>query len=250
MNTTDVGEGVAVLALHGAPGSVRDWRWLGPVLEPHLRLIRLDLPGFGATPVGTFPHPGFPERARFVVDVADALGLDRFVVLGHSVGGPLALHLAAARPDRVAGLALVSSVGLRAHRLLRANPWFHHLAPVLRLGLPRRLLLPVLRRGFLKAGFHPTTTLEAVQQTLELVPALDFAANAARARELRLPVFHAWAADDAFIEDAVSRELCDALPQPERLRFEVGGHNPQKTQAVELGAALLRWIEGLPSRDS
>ena len=47
---TDVGDGPVVVALHGAPGSVRDWRWLGPLLEPRIRLVRVDMPGYGDTP--------------------------------------------------------------------------------------------------------------------------------------------------------------------------------------------------------
>ena len=61
---TDEGTGPVVLAIHGCPGSVRDWRWLGHPLASHFRLIRLDLPGFGETPLGHSPRGfhGGPRR--------------------------------------------------------------------------------------------------------------------------------------------------------------------------------------------
>lgn len=72
--------GPTFVAVHGAPGSARDWRYLAPVLAPGARVVRLELPGSGAAP--PWDESSFetqpPDAARFarsVVEACDALGL-------------------------------------------------------------------------------------------------------------------------------------------------------------------------------
>src|SRR6185503_8131495 len=69
---TDEGEGAALVALHGLPGSARDYRWLAPELEG-VRLVRLEQPGFGATAVVTEPDPTLAARTEFVLDALRAM---------------------------------------------------------------------------------------------------------------------------------------------------------------------------------
>ncbi len=94
-----------VLALHGWARSHRDFgAVLAPPGQPALDALALDLPGFGASPPP--PEPWGSERyAELVAGVLDDLA-PRVVLLGHSFGGGVAVHLATARPERVAGLVL------------------------------------------------------------------------------------------------------------------------------------------------
>jgi pimeloyl-ACP methyl ester carboxylesterase len=108
--------GPVVVCLHGIPGSARDFRSLTPLLvERGWRVLRIDMPGFGGSATRhDLPDP--QSRARFTLDIANACGVDRFAVIGHSFGGATALHVAASL--RVSALALVCSVGLRRHRAM------------------------------------------------------------------------------------------------------------------------------------
>ncbi len=99
----------SVLLVHGNFASKR---WFAPLLAApagdHDRLIALDLPGFGDSE----RLPGPPSIAAYgtaLVGAARALGLERPVLLGHSLGGTVAMAAAAAAPDAWAGLMLVSS---------------------------------------------------------------------------------------------------------------------------------------------
>lgn len=92
----------ALLLVHGAPGSARDFRWLTPALHG-LRVVRVELPGFGGTPLSTQPSVAVTDRARFVLEVADALGLSTAALLGHSLGGVVAVAAASLAPERVRG---------------------------------------------------------------------------------------------------------------------------------------------------
>jgi pimeloyl-ACP methyl ester carboxylesterase len=240
---TDEGEGPALIALHGLPGSSRDFRWLGAELEGPVRLIRLEQPGFGRTPLSTEPDPTLAGRTRFVRRVADALSLSRFAVLGHSIGGPVALSVAAADPDRVSGVALLASVGLHVHRLARRVPRHPDVARLLELPLAPRLVLPAMRRGFARAGFPSSTPDGELVQSTRIFSVLSFAEIRAAAARVRCPTFVSWAEDDPLVESAVALALSRALPQGPRLAFRDGGHNIQKSKAVELAGALRGWLE-------
>lgn len=114
-NYHDVGAGSPVLLLHGSgPGvsAFANWRLALGSLSDRYRLVAPDLVGFGYTQV--------PDEMEFtretwlahIVDVLDALGLQRVHVVGNSFGGSMALALAIAHPERVDRLVLMGSVGV------------------------------------------------------------------------------------------------------------------------------------------
>lgn len=231
----------ALVALHGIPGSVRDFRYLAPQLTDRIRMVRLDLPGFGGSPPVDDAVRSFRGRAAAVLALADHLGLSRFSVLGHSMGGGTALAVAAAHPGRVDLLALVASVALSRHRGLGMAPWVFGLAA-------RCLRLPVLGRGLLawtRAGYRRRRLPGADELTasdlavqMQAIAAADFG-FLRRAVAGPLPrTLVAYARDDHMIEPWISEELVRALPDARVLAFDEGGHNLQKTRAVELAAAL------------
>jgi pimeloyl-ACP methyl ester carboxylesterase len=102
------GGGATVVLLHGQPGLGDDWRWVVRELDPELRVVVPDRPGYGRT---GGPATGFSGNADAVVEMLDRLGAERAVIAGHSWAGGAALACARDHPDRVAGLVLASSVG-------------------------------------------------------------------------------------------------------------------------------------------
>ena len=100
-----------VLALHGWLDNAASFVPLQQHL-PGIELAALDLPGHGASahlpPAGEYT---IPNTARAVFAAADALGWERFVLLGHSLGGAVASVMAAAMPERIQRLAVIESLG-------------------------------------------------------------------------------------------------------------------------------------------
>jgi len=235
---TDVGEGPVVLALHGCPGSVRDWRWLGAALEPNFRVIRLDLPGFGETPLSVMPDADFSARAQWVVDVMAQLGVTRFAVMGHSAGGPLALELAASHPAQVTALFLIGAPGLRPHRGIRQQPGIRRISRLLRIPGLRAPLTLLLRLGFERAGFPTGLPADAIRQSMHIIHALRFHRQRENVERVRVPTLIAWTEDDPFIDADISAELARALPAAELACFADGGHYLQKTRSTEIGQAI------------
>jgi pimeloyl-ACP methyl ester carboxylesterase len=102
------GTGPPLLLLHGGPGLSDYMRLLAPELDGW-RAVRYQQRGLAPSALG---GPFTVERhVADAVAVLDTLGLGRVFVLGHSWGGHLALQLALAHPDRVAGLVLVDGLG-------------------------------------------------------------------------------------------------------------------------------------------
>jgi pimeloyl-ACP methyl ester carboxylesterase len=105
-----VPDGIPVFNFHGLPGSRIDTRIIADEARAAgLRLITADRPGIGRSdPVrGKRTYAGW---AHDVANLADALDIERFSVVGYSCGGPYALAVAAELPERVERVGLVSSV--------------------------------------------------------------------------------------------------------------------------------------------
>jgi pimeloyl-ACP methyl ester carboxylesterase len=105
----DVGEGRPILFIHGLGG------WLQQLSHPlferlggNYRLISLDRPGSGYSTRAKGLTGRLPEQADQLAAFIDALGLDRPMLVGHSLGGAIALTVALRHPDKISGLALIS----------------------------------------------------------------------------------------------------------------------------------------------
>ncbi|MDH3744127.1 MAG: alpha/beta fold hydrolase [Acidobacteriota bacterium] len=113
-----------VVALHGSPGSSRDFDTLGPHLGVDRLVLAPDLPGFGSSEK-TVPDYSIAAHAEATAAMLDRLGIEEVHVLGFSMGGGVALELAARYPERVRSLTLLSSIGVQELELL-GNYFLNH----------------------------------------------------------------------------------------------------------------------------
>jgi pimeloyl-ACP methyl ester carboxylesterase len=110
----------AVLAIHGITSTSRTWLATARALNDRVALIAVDLRGRGAS--SALPPPvGLDAHARDMLAVLDAAGLQRAVVVGHSLGAYIAARLAVRHPERVAALVLVDG-GLTIRESVGAEP--------------------------------------------------------------------------------------------------------------------------------
>lgn len=235
-----------LIAMHGIPGTVRDFRYLAPQITHAVRLLRLDLPGFGGSAPESAGVRTLAGRIAAVVALADHLELAHFAVLGHSMGGGTALVGAATLPVRVNGLVLVASLGLSRHRGLGLRPWAFRMAGrAMQVPGLRAALLPSVREQYRRRRFPGAEQMTPGQLAVQLkaIGAADFEAMGRAVREPLPATLLAYATDDHMVETRVSEELAGALPHAHVLRFEEGGHNIQKTRAVEIGAAIVSLLE-------
>jgi pimeloyl-ACP methyl ester carboxylesterase len=227
--------------VHGVPGSVRDFRYLAPHLTDAVRLIRLDLPGFGGSPPVESAVRSFGGRARVLRELADLLGLQRYGVIGHSMGGGTALVAAAEQPARVSLVVLVASMGLTAHRGLGLPPaWFSALALALERPWLARALVPLLRAQYRRRRFGGAEKMSAADFALHCraVAAADVRQLGRAVRGPRPRTLLAYSLDDPLVQPWIQEELAAAMPDARVLAFQEGGHHLQKTRAAELAAAI------------
>jgi pimeloyl-ACP methyl ester carboxylesterase len=113
---TQTGKGRNVMLLHGWTANGEDWSWQLPVLEARYRTVTVDLRGHGRSAV---PPSGRYLPADYVADI-EALLVgrykgERFILIGHSMGGQIAARVAARRPDLIEAVVSVDgSLGFAA----------------------------------------------------------------------------------------------------------------------------------------
>ena len=103
--------GLPVVLVHSLAGNSTHWTAQLEHLRRDRRAVALDLRGHGRSEPPKDGDYTIAAMAGDIAAVVDTLGLDRFVLVGHSMGGGVALAYAGAHPDRVAGLVLVDPIG-------------------------------------------------------------------------------------------------------------------------------------------
>lgn len=235
------GEAVPVLMVPGLPGGPADFRYLAPLVAAKRPAIRLELPGFGAHREATWHDYSPLGRARLVLGLADALGLERFAVLGHSMGAPAAIAAAAAFPERVVALVALASPGFRRHRsMLVPPPIARALALASHVPLVGHALTRAVRRQYVRFRFPGAEryTARDIRTHAAFVARYDFDAARRAAEAVRCPTLVAFAEDDRLVQVPILEELAAAIPDAVVARWPTGGHNIQKSRAPELASAI------------
>lgn len=254
-------EGPAVVLLHGASGNLRDWQIsLMPVLPPDLRAIAPDRPGFGHSD----PAPGqgwrLGPQVAMLRAALHAAGAGRFVLVGHSFSGALALDWALAHPDEVAGVLVLAGAtmdwggALSPHYRLVAAPGIGRAVAALvpRL-LPRAVLAGMVREVFAPQPV-PHDYAERAGVAMALRPATfranaraladlhrQIRANQPRYSEIACPVAILHGTADRIVPARIHAEPLARLLPHSRLELLPGiGHMPHHAVPERVAAAILR----------
>lgn len=102
-------EGVPLLLLHGYSNEAHIWDDFVPTVAPHYRVLALDLRGHGDSdwhPDGAY---GYEDHVDDIEAILESLEIDRLVVVGHSLGGRIAMLFGGRNPEKLAGLVIVDS---------------------------------------------------------------------------------------------------------------------------------------------
>lgn len=231
------GEGPGVVLVHGLGGAATNWSRLARLLAQRFRVLVPDLPGHGNSE--PLPRPGGLEAfAGAVRACLDAEGMAQAAVVGHSLGGAVAIRLALAEPACVSALVLAAGAGISS-TTRRAKAGLRLLGILRPSRLAARYRRQVAASGLLKrvcfgllAGDPRALSAEAVLGFLEGAAAATDTATAAAAlvaddprRELhalRCPVLVLWGARDWFLPLADGFELARRLRAPLRVLPDTG----------------------------
>jgi pimeloyl-ACP methyl ester carboxylesterase len=120
VNTIELGSGPPLVFVHGLSGSWPNWLEQLPVFASERRVIALDLPGFGHSPMPS-REISIAGYARILDELMGKLGVDAAAFVGNSMGGFISAELAISFPQRVERLVLVSAAGLSTYQERRAE---------------------------------------------------------------------------------------------------------------------------------
>ncbi len=104
-------QAATVILLHGLGSSLHTWDGWAPALEQNFRVIRLDLPGSGLSPPDPTADYSDGRSIELLLASMEQRGIEQASFVGNSIGGRIAWSLAAAQPERVSKLVLVSPDG-------------------------------------------------------------------------------------------------------------------------------------------
>ena len=219
-----------VVALHGWGRTHADF---ASVLEP-FDAIAVDLPGFGATP----PPPeawGSPEYAELVLAMLGELD-EPPVLVGHSFGGRVGIHVAATAPDAIRGLVLTGAPLIRAASTTKPKTGYRLARWLNKRGVLSDTRMEAARKKYGSADYaNATPALRAIH--VKLVNENYDAQIAA----VRTPVELVWGDDDTAAPLATANELASRLGATATVTVVPGaGHLTPLTAANELRAAIKR----------
>jgi len=109
----DEGQGPVLVLIHGVCASLHTWDGWVDQLRGHYRIIRMDLPGFGLSPLSDAKIYERRRAVAFLDKLFQALGVEQFYLAGNSLGGYLSWIYTDAYPEKVEKLILVDSAGFR-----------------------------------------------------------------------------------------------------------------------------------------
>lgn len=261
-------DGPPLVLLHGDSDSALDWSWVLPTLAATHRVYAPDFPGFGDSAKPNVDYSlGF--LAQFVVDFLNALGAEKAVLVGNSLGGIVALRVALSHSEQVAALALVDSSGLG-----------HLVNPLLcQLTLPLygevaisfcKTPVGAKQRGWSRATLlfaHPSQVPAAwlaEQERMAPMPGyLEATLSSLRAQlnifgqrqvlldslpQLKMPTLVVWGTNDLIFPKEQAQDAVSRLQQGHLALIPDCGHLPHIERPELFTAALSQFLTEVPSQ--
>lgn len=260
----EAGEGVPVLCMHGVPASSFLYRkLLAELAERGLRGAAFDLPGLGLAERPTDFDYSWSGLGRFCVAAVDALGLERYHLVVHDIGGPVGFELAAAMPERVASLTMLNTIVAVAQF---RRPW--SMEPFARRGIGevylRTLTKPAFRllmrrQGVEKPSAVPNAELDAYvdllrdgdggRAFLRIMRGFERTAEKQRLyqdviRTGRYPVQIVWGANDPALKLVLHGEQARRAAGLDQIHTVPAKHFLQEDQAPAIAEHIARLAHG------
>jgi pimeloyl-ACP methyl ester carboxylesterase len=243
----DRGSGPPVILIHGFGGHTFSYRHNIPMLAEHHRVIALDLKGFGYSERPAVGDYSLAEQAQLVLGLMDELGIGSASIVGHSMGGEVAMRIATAAPERVENLVLVASVSGDRFPTLPPTPIIKPFMPFLS-RLAARFLL---KRGFydpsrltdeIREGYRAPRRVRGfmggVYQLLRDArhdPPIEY-------EKITLPTLILWARAEK-LPGSILTKLRKHLPHAKVKYVEEAGHLLLEEQPESVNREILRFIQ-------
>ncbi len=260
VNFVDIGDGELepIVFVHGLGGQWQNWLENIPRAAQERRVIALDLPGFGLTPMPR-ERISISGYGRCVDALCEKLGLGRVDIVGNSMGGFVAAEVAIQFPERIDQLVLVSAAGIASadiatapvvavgrlvsavvthsaaqYRFLASRPRSRHHSLALVARHPSRLKPDLAYEGFFKGAGKP-----GFQDALRANLDYDFRD---RLPEIRQPTLIVWGEKDAILPVRDANEFERLIPDSRKLVMKETGHIPMAERPQTFNDVMLDFL--------
>ena len=262
INVIELGEGPPVLLIHGHAGCWQNWLENIPALAREHRVIAMDLPGFGWSPMPS-GEISITAYARTLDRLCDQLGVETTAVVGNSMGGFIAAEMAIRHPQRVERLVLVAAAGLSRHYMRipirvmssrRLNPeWLYKL-----LAAPYPRARKMARRARLRkfalwaVVHHPEKLSPPIAAYLIAGSGRPAAAPGAFALAtydfrdhigaIECPTLVLWGANDFVIDAGAANRYEKLIPHSRKVVLDDTGHVPMVERPARFNAIVEEFL--------
>jgi pimeloyl-ACP methyl ester carboxylesterase len=247
------GDGQRIVFVHGLGGSQSTWQIVLGELAERYRVAAIDLPGHGQSDKSADADYSAAALAGAVAEALKALNVTPAIVVGHSLGGAVALHIALEHADVVAGLVLVNSVGLGVEiagellDLMEGEPGKATARGLLELFFEDQRL--VVDRGIDEMAQNQLANGAWAAQQAVAAAAFDRSGQRLAVRnqlaQVTAPTLVAWGARDRVVPLSHAIAAVSVLPDAVLKVLPAVGHVPQVEDAPGLARAIDRFARSL-----
>lgn len=265
---TEAGRGKeTMILLHGLGGTRGHWMRNLPGLSQHYRVLALDLPGYGQSQLQRLPAENLLLYfSKAVVALMDSLAIQQAHLVGHSMGGQLAMLLALEQPHRVSSLTLAAPAGIETFTPQEAAGLKAYAAA----SFPQKQSEEQVRQAWaMNFSAMPPETEPLIRARLALnesdyfptyaqvlqggVSGMLEAPVASRLEEIKVPALILFGAEDKLIPnrylhpnlttEAIAQQAQTAIPHSKLVLLPAAGHMLQFEQPEAFNKALLQFLK-------
>jgi pimeloyl-ACP methyl ester carboxylesterase len=241
-----------LVLIHGFANSLQSFRLLAPLLARDFYVVTVDAPGFGLSAKPAEHDYGNAAQAKVIADFAAALGLQRYVIGGHSMGGTLSVYIASTDPH-VSGMVLMNP-GIITTGVPPISQYLVFPFPRL---MAKTFGSREFRENFLKRSFiDPGIVTPQVMDEMMLAPRSEgylagmtsmmgqyqTGDEPATASRVKVPTLIVWGMQDRSKKPNELEEVAALIDGAKVARVERSGHYVQEEQPAEVAAAMIGMI--------
>lgn len=249
-----ISEKPPILLIHGFASSTYTFNRLLPLLENHFSVIAIDLPGFGRSEKSPKFYYSFANYAKVIAECIRYFQLDKVYLVGHSMGGQIAMYTAKMIPEKINKLILLCSSGYleKANRPLiycSYIPFFHWFV---KFYIHRKDVKQYLHNVFYDQSLISKAHVDEFGKPLQEVGFYKALIRLLRHREgdlqsnelkeIEAPALLIWGTEDKVVPVQVGEKLVKDLPNAKLITYEKAGHLITEERPNEVFSQIISYI--------